>query len=468
MTIMIDRDPFYETPFGQAYLGDARTILAEIPSDSVNLIMTSPPFALERKKEYGNVDAKDYIKWFIEFAVQFKRILREDGSLVIDIGGTWNKGTPTRSLYHFELLIALVKYVGFYLAQEFYWLNPSKLPTPAEWVTVRRIRVKDAVDPVWWLSKTPWPKADNRTVLWPYSQAMEDLLERGYKAKLRPSGHDISDKFSRRHDGAIPPNLLPIPNTESNSYYQTRCRSEGLAIHPARFPAGLPQFFIEFLTEEGDLIVDPFAGSNVTGEVAERLRRRWIAIEIIEEYLEGSKFRFEAIGLQLPMFANQPTKVLREEDQIAAEPTSREIPPEQMTANDNPYYLEQLTKAVFQAGFSRKIIHDKWTNFEKAFDDFDIEAVAGYDEQDVDRLLADDSIVRNQRKIRATIHNARVMQELIAEHGSFYTYLRSLDELDYADLCKELRQRFRNLGPASVSVFLRNINEEVQDSEQQG
>jgi 3-methyladenine DNA glycosylase Tag len=297
---------------------------------------------------------------------------------------------------------------------------------------------------------------------------MEDLLERGYKAKLRPSGHDISDKFSRRHDGAIPPNLLPIPNTESNSYYQTRCRSEGLAIHPARFPAGLPQFFIEFLTEEGDLIVDPFAGSNVTGEVAERLRRRWIAIEIIEEYLEGSKFRFEAIGLQLPMFANQPTKVLREEDQIAAEPTSREIPPEQMTANDNPYYLEQLTKAVFQAGFSRKIIHDKWTNFEKAFDDFDIEAVAGYDEQDVDRLLADDSIVRNQRKIRATIHNARVMQELIAEHGSFYTYLRSLDELDYADLCKELRQRFRNLGPASVSVFLRNINEEVQDSEQQG
>lgn len=298
---MSSLSPYYKTPFGTAFLGDALEVLPEIPDGSVQLIVTSPPFALKRKKEYGNVEADEYIEWFLPFAFQFKRVLAEDGSLVIDIGGAWTRGYPTRSLYHFKLLIALCEQVGFHLAQEFYWLNPSKLPSPAEWVTVRRIRVKDAIDPIWWLSRTEFPKADNRKVLWPYSEAMKDLLKRGYKPKRRPSGHDISDKFNIEHDGAIPPNLLPIPNTESNSYYQTQCRAAGLKVHPARFPAGLPEFFIRFLTDEFDLVLDPFAGSNVTGEVAERLQRRWIAIELVEEYLEGSRFRFADVELQLPL-----------------------------------------------------------------------------------------------------------------------------------------------------------------------
>jgi len=181
----------------------------------------------------------------------------------------------------------------FFLAQEFFWYNPAKLPAPAEWVTVRRERVKDAVDCVWWLSKDPHPKATNWNVLQQYSESMEQLLKNGYKAKLRPSGHQISTKFSKRHKGAIPPNLLQIANTESNSRYLRACRQTGIKPHPARYPAGLPEFFIKMLTDEGDLVVDPFAGSNVTGEVCERLKRHWIAVDIIEEYLEGSKSRFD-------------------------------------------------------------------------------------------------------------------------------------------------------------------------------
>ncbi|MFM9157092.1 MAG: DNA methyltransferase, partial [Dolichospermum sp.] len=151
---------YYQTEFGAAYLGNSLELMTDIPDESIDLICTSPPFALLRKKEYGNVDADEYVEWFKDFAVQFHRILKPTGSLVIDIGGSWVKGIPVRSLYHFELVVSLCKPqkkggLGFYLAQELYWYNPAKLPTPAEWVTVRRERVKDAVNTVWWLSKEP-------------------------------------------------------------------------------------------------------------------------------------------------------------------------------------------------------------------------------------------------------------------------------------------------------------------------
>ena len=300
----LQAEAFYSTQYGKAYLGDSLMYLGQIETGSVDLIVTSPPFALKRKKEYGNVHARDYVSWFMNFAVEFKRVLRDTGSLVLDIGGTWVRGQPTRSLYHFELMISLCKTLGFHLAQEFYWYNPSKLPSPAEWVTVRRVRVKDAVDPVWWLSATPNPKANNRNVLKPYSQSMLNLLENGYKAKRRPSGHDISENFQKNNRGAIPPNLLEIANTDSNSTYLRECRQHGIKPHPARFPHGLPEFFIKFLTDPGDLVLDPFAGSNVTGEVAERLGRHWLAFELIEKYLEASRFRFDEF-LQQPSLLYQ-------------------------------------------------------------------------------------------------------------------------------------------------------------------
>lgn len=255
--------------------------------------MTSPPFALTRKKEYGNESAEKYVNWFLPFAYEFKRVLTQNGSFVIDLGGAYLPGNPVRSIYQYELLIHLCKEVGFFLAQEFYHYNPARLPTPAEWVTVRRIRVKDSVNVVWWLSKTENPKADNRKVLKPYSESMKQLLKNGYKAKLRPSGHDISTKFQKDNSGAIPPNLIEAANTESNSVYLRKCKEVGIKPHPARFPAMFAEFFVNFLTDENDLVLDPFAGSNTTGFVAENLQRRWISFELNEEYLTGSQYRFE-------------------------------------------------------------------------------------------------------------------------------------------------------------------------------
>lgn len=285
---------FYRTDLGKVFHGDSLGLLHKgLEPQSVDLIMTSPPFGLVRKKSYGNEDADRYLKWFQPFAEGFHRVLKKSGSLVIDIGGSWKAGTPTRSLYHFDLLLMLCREFGFHLCQEHYWWNPAKLPTPAEWVNVRRLRVKDAVNCIWWLSPTPWPKANNRRVLAPYSDSMLDLLENGYEAKLRPSGHDISEKFTRNNGGSVPPNLLALANTESNGRYQDYCREKGLPIHPARYPATLPEYFIRLLTDPGDLVLDPFAGSCVTGEAAEYSSRKWLCCEISEPYLEGAIARFD-------------------------------------------------------------------------------------------------------------------------------------------------------------------------------
>lgn len=285
---------FHETARGRILLGDSLGMFREeIEPGAVDLIMTSPPFGLVRKKDYGNADAHDYLEWFRPFAAAFHKALKPQGSLVIDIGGAWISGQPTRSLYHYELLIMLCKEFGFHLAQEFFWWNPARLPTPAEWVTVRRIRVKDAVNCIWWLSPTPWPKASNRRVLQPYSDSMKTLLAKGYKPMLRPSGHDISDCFGTDNGAAIPPNLISLAHTESNSAYIRYCRGNGIIPHPARFPTEIPEFFIRMLTEAGDLVVDPFCGSCATGEAAERTRREWICCDLVEDYVKGALGRFQ-------------------------------------------------------------------------------------------------------------------------------------------------------------------------------
>ena len=287
--------PVYVTDLGAAYCGDSRELLARMPSGSVNLVVTSPPFALQRQKAYGNKDQEEYIEWLSEFAKLVYRALRDDGSFVLDLGGAYRKGIPVRSLYNFRIPIHFCDNLGFFLAEDFYWFNPSKLPSPIEWVNKRKLRAKDSVNTVWWFSKTEWPKANVSNVLTEYSARMRKLLEDPegfYSAKKRPSGHDISMAFGTDNGGAIPSNLLQLPNTESNSLYLKGCKLVDVKGHPARFPAKLPEFFIRFLTDPGDLVLDIFAGSNTTGAVAETEGRQWLAFDESRSYLAASAFRF--------------------------------------------------------------------------------------------------------------------------------------------------------------------------------
>lgn len=285
----------YKTKNGVQLCGDSRDLLRALPEDSIDLIVTSPPFALLREKSYGNKDQDEYVDWLLDFARVALPKLKDSGSFVMDLGGAYQRGRPVRSLYQWRVLLRMCDELGYRLAEEFYWHNPAKLPSPIEWVNKRKIRVKDSVNTVWWFSKTDWPKSDVTQVLAPYSERMKKLIrdpESFYTPKGRPSGHDISKGFGADNGGAIPPNLLAYPNTDSNSHYLRTCKALGQEGHPARFPSDLPGFFIKLLTGPGDLVIDIFSGSNTTGRIAEDLGRRWIGMELRRDYATLSALRF--------------------------------------------------------------------------------------------------------------------------------------------------------------------------------
>jgi DNA modification methylase len=309
--------PQHKTRLGQYYGGDSTKILQSTVGKrlqgKVQLILTSPPFPLNKKKSYGNLDGDEYKKWFIDLATVFSGLLTENGSIVIELGNAWVPARPVQSLLHLESLIGFVnnQAANLRLCQEFICFNPSRLPSPAQWVTVNRVRATDSFTHVWWMAKTDFPKADNRNVLRPYSQSMKDLLERqSFNAGRRPSEHVISnDGFLKDNGGSIAqnflelesidptrgvrlPNAFSLSNTASNDFFLRECRSHKIKPHPARMPVGLANFFIQFLTDPGDLVLDPFAGSNTTGFAAQCLGRRWVAIDANKEYAAQSKIRF--------------------------------------------------------------------------------------------------------------------------------------------------------------------------------
>lgn len=310
--------PTQITKAGKLYLGKSEELLAgplrKALQGKVHLIFTSPPFPLNEKKQYGNLQGEEYVKWFSAFAPLFADLLTPDGSIVIELGNAWEPGKPVQSLLPLQSLMSFVQHkeAGLRLCQEFICHNPTRLPSPAQWVTIERIRVTDSFTRLWWMARTDRPRADNRKVLRPYSGSTHKMYERGsYNAGGRPSGHVISkESFLKNNGGSImqnviemeaidqhrdvrlPSNAFSIAHTNSNDYYLRKCKEQEIEPHPARMPLQLIDFFIQFLTEPGDLILDPFAGSNATGFCAEQSSRRWISIEANPDYAVHSRIRF--------------------------------------------------------------------------------------------------------------------------------------------------------------------------------
>jgi DNA modification methylase len=317
----------YKSQKGKLIVGNSIKLLSDEMRNElkgkVNLIITSPPFPLNNKKQYGNEKGEDYLKWFTELAPIFSELLIENGSLVIEIGNAWEPERPIQSLLHLECLFGLVKHpnANLRLIQEFICYNPSKLPSPAQWVTVNRLRAVDSYTHVWWLAKSDFPKADNSKVLRRYSKSMEQLLKRQkYNSGKRPSEHNISEKgFLKDNGGSIahnffeleqvdanrdvrlPHSVLSFSNTNSNDYFLAKCREKEITPHPARMSGGLVNFFIEFLTDRNDLVLDPFSGSNTTGYCAEKLKRKWVSFEIKTEYIKQAVIRFKDPNLNSPL-----------------------------------------------------------------------------------------------------------------------------------------------------------------------
>lgn len=309
-TSQSDDGLYYSTPKGRFYLGLSEEVLSKRSlknlKGKIQLIFTSPPFPLNRKKKYGNLQGSEYASWLSSFATLLSEFLAPDGSIVIELGNAWNPGYPTISTLPLEAFLKFKETGNFHLCQEFICFNPARLPSPAQWVTIERIRVKDAFTRLWWFSQSPRPKADNRQVLKEYSPAMKKLLKTGkYNSGRRPSEHVIGEQsFLRDNDGAIAPNVIIAANTSSSDSYLEYCKENCLEHQPSRMPADLASFFVNFLTDKNDWVMDPFAGSNVTGAVAERLGRRWISIEPNEEYAKGSIGRFVKGGIETEVFKN--------------------------------------------------------------------------------------------------------------------------------------------------------------------
>lgn len=288
----------YQTQWGTCFQGTAENVLQsealEHYKQSVDLIFTSPPFPLNRKKKYGNLQGQAYIDWLVNFAPMFRSLLKPTGSIVIEVGNAWEPSRPVVSTLALEALLTFLKKGEFQLCQQFVWHNPARLPSPAQWVNVERIRVKDSFTHVWWMGLTDRPKADNRRVLKEYSAAMRRLLKnKKYNSGKRPSEWNIGQtSFFTDNEGAIPSNVIEVANTAATSDYLKYCDEHNLSPHPARMPIQLAEFFIRFLTEPGDTVLDPFAGSNTTGAAAENIGRKWLAIELDTQYVQGSQGRF--------------------------------------------------------------------------------------------------------------------------------------------------------------------------------
>jgi DNA modification methylase len=292
----------YKTPHGIMLQGEAEELLKSKPKElkgKVQLIFTSPPFLLNTKKSYGNLKGEEYLEWFCGLAPVFKRLLKKNGSIVIELGNAWHPGKPIMSPLVLKALINFLEKGGFNLCQQFIYYNKARLPSPVQWVNIERIRVKDSFTHIWWMSHSERPKADNRRVLNDYSASMKKLLERGtYNSGNRPSQHQIGIKsFLTDNKGAIPSNVLSFSNTKSSDEYLKYCRKFNFKPHPARMPVEVAEFFIKFLTTPKELVLDPFAGSNTTGFAAEKLKRKWISVELNESYIESSKGRFQGLML---------------------------------------------------------------------------------------------------------------------------------------------------------------------------
>lgn len=285
----------FVTDQGVMLWGEAEAALAVVEDDSLDLFFGSLPYPDQRKAYEGQLSGPEQTDWVLCLAERLRPKLRDSGSLVLNLAAPFERGTPAESTWIHRLVLRMVDELGLTLCQTLYWHNPARLPSPAEWVCMRRERLVPDVEPVLWFAKHPHPHADNAAVLRPYSRSMRRRMAAGGETgATRPSGHVLArGSFSADNGGAIPGTLISAANTDSRSHYFRRCRETGLPPHPARFPAELPERMIAFLTPPAGLVADLFSGSGETAAAAERLGRHWIACDLALTYVRGSSFHFE-------------------------------------------------------------------------------------------------------------------------------------------------------------------------------
>jgi len=286
----------WETELGQVLWGTAEKASAVIEPGVVDLIYTSPPYPLLQPKEYGNLNSSDWLKWMGDLSELWSGLLANTGSLVVNIGSISQAGKPFKDPYAARFQLDLIDRLGLHLVDEHYWHNPAKLPSPVQWVSVQKKRLKNTVEHVLWFAKSDQFKSNNDNVREAESphttRYRKNALASGKGLGKRPGG-SVAGKGFLKSNGTAIPSVLQVQSHEGpHSRYRRACKTAGIKPHPAISPLALPDRFIRLTTEPGDLVYDPMAGSLATCYAAELLGRKWIGSEPSAHYIAGGTLRF--------------------------------------------------------------------------------------------------------------------------------------------------------------------------------
>ncbi|GAB4201432.1 MAG: site-specific DNA-methyltransferase [Bacteroidia bacterium] len=258
----------------QIFLGDCEDVLKDFESNSIDLIFTSPPYADRRQQTYGGIKPEEYVQWFLPKSEQFLRILKPEGTFVLNIKEKAENGE--RHTYVLDLILALRKQ-GWLWTEEFIW--HKKNCYPGKWPN----RFRDAWERLLQFNKSKRFKMFQESVMVPVGNWAEGRLKnlsendtKRFESRSKSGfGKNISNWLNR--DKVYPTNVLHL---------STECSNKK---HSAVFPESLPEWFIKLFTEKGDTVLDPFMGSGTTLRVARRLGRNSIGIDIVPEYCEMVK-----------------------------------------------------------------------------------------------------------------------------------------------------------------------------------
>lgn len=287
----------FSTDLGIALWGSCTDVFARL-DEPIHLVVTSPPYCLARPRAYGNPSVEAYVDFICQAMEPMVRHLVPGGSIALNLSNdVFEPKSPARSIVGELLVVALHQRLGLSKMDTLVWHNPSKAPGPTMWASRTRQQLNVAWEPVYWFTNDPkLCRSDNRRVLQPHTEQHQRLIDRGGERRRGIYGDGANriypGSFGTPTAGRIPRNVQTIPHRcRSQDELRALARAEGLPMHGATMPLKLAKFLVEFLSEEGDLVVDPFGGWFAVPAACEEGGRRWAATELMGEYARGGSLR---------------------------------------------------------------------------------------------------------------------------------------------------------------------------------
>jgi hypothetical protein len=292
----------YSTELGVCLWANCEDVIDRI-DEPITLMLSSPVYPLAKARAYGGVPLDAYVDWLTAHIEPIVAKLRDGGVIALNLSNDiFQPGSPARSTYREELVLALTRRLGLYKMESAIWVNPCKPPGPVQWASIKRVQLGVAYEPVEIFSNNPHAcRADNRRVLQPHLEKQLELMRRGGERRssvFSDGAYRLHEgSYGRMTEGRIPRNVLTYAHNGRDpdlKRAKAHARAIGLPTHGAPMPLGLAQFLVRYLSEEGDLVLDNMSGWNTTGYAAEVNGRRWIACEKHAEYVIGGAERFRS------------------------------------------------------------------------------------------------------------------------------------------------------------------------------